>query len=180
MSYPDFTPAPSSTGSASMKEAGLLLLLAALVTGLSWWLRADSLPLTADPTVYELELAAPVVEIGDAIPLFDEGVHIFVDTRPGDPQGRETIAGSFVIREASFDDDLLAYFDDLYPEDPIILFGRGDLVGTNNIAGRLLARDFSDVQILRGGLHGWQSAGGDVGQPYLPEGFLGAGGEDTP
>jgi len=104
--------------------------------------------------------------------LFDEGMHLFVDTRSGNPTGRPTIAGSFVIRETTFDDDLLALMDDLYPEDPIILFGNGSLIGTNNVAGRLQVRGYENIQILRGGVIGWEKAAGDMGRPYLPEGFI--------
>ena len=50
------------------------------------------------------------------------------------------------------------------------VFGNGDLVGANNVAGRLQGRGFGDVQILRGGLAGWEKAGGMVGTAYLPEG----------
>ena len=169
MTYPDFGTKRDNYWSASLKEAGLLLLLAVVLTAGSWLLRSDPLPWKADPTVYELELAVPLLEIPAAREFFAEGVHIFIDTRAGRPDERATIAGAFVIREATFNDDLLAYFDDLFPEDPLVLFGDGDLVGTNNVAGRLLERGFSDVQILRGGVKGWDSAGGDLGQPYLPE-----------
>ena len=155
----------------SLKEAGLLILVAAGLTVVSWQARTEPLPLLADPTVYELELTAPVIEISTALDLFDEGAHLFIDTRSGQSGNEPTIAAAFIIRESSFDDDLLVLFDDLFPEDPVILFGNGDLVGTNNVAGRLQARGFTDIQILRGGMQGWLSAGGDVGDPYLPEGF---------
>lgn len=167
----EFTPRNGSPWRTAFKEASLLLAAALVLTAVSWLARPDSLPLLADPAVYELELAAPVVEIPAALQLFDEGAHLFIDTRPIEPGSQPTIAGAFIIREATFDDDLLALFDDLYPEDPLILFGDGDLVGTNNVAGRLLARGFSDVQIMRGGVKGWQAADGGLGQPYLPGGF---------
>jgi rhodanese-related sulfurtransferase len=155
---------------ASLKEAGLVLLAAMVVAAANWLAGDEKLSLTADPSVYELELYAPLVEIAAAQDLFDEGIHLFIDTRPGDPTDRPTIAGAFVIREETFDDDLLALFDDLYPEDPVVVFGNGDLVGANNVAGRLQGRGFGDVQILRGGLAGWEKAGGMVGTAYLPEG----------
>jgi rhodanese-related sulfurtransferase len=103
--------------------------------------------------------------------LFDEGAHLFIDTRPGNPLERPTIAGAFIIREASFDDDLLALFDILFPEDPLIVFGRGDMQGANNIASKLQARGFTDVQILRGGVKSWEQAGGQLGSAYIPDGF---------
>lgn len=153
----------------SLKEAGRVLLLAVIVAGGNWVGGSASLPLVADPTVYELELSAPLVTIPRALELFDEGVHLFVDTRPVRPGSEPTIAGAFVIREATFDDDLLALFDVLYPEDPVILFGDGDLVGTSNVAARLQDRGYHDVQILEGGLRGWQEAGGMLGEPFVPE-----------
>jgi rhodanese-related sulfurtransferase len=168
MSPSDFSFPRRSLWPDSLREAGLLLLVTAVLTAGSWLARPDRLPLSADPAVYELELAAPLLEIPDALALFDEGAHLFIDTRDLEPGSQPTISGAFVIRESTFDDDLLALFDDLFPEDPVILFGDGDLVGTNNVAGRLLARGFSDVQILRGGLQGWQAAGGDLGSPYVP------------
>ena len=161
----------SSPWRPAFKEAALLIFAALVLTAVSWLLRPDGLPLVADPAVYELELVAPVVEIPAALEFFDEGMHLFIDTRPIEPNSQPTIAGAFIIREATFDDDLLALFDDLYPEDPVILFGDGDLVGTNNVAGRLQARGFVDVQILRGGVDGWQSAGGALGSAYVPEGL---------
>lgn len=161
----------------SLREAGLVLLAAGILASVNWLAGAAKLPLRADPAVYELELAVPLVEIPEALALFTQGAHLFIDTRAGVPQAGDTIAGAFVIREGSFDDDLLALFDDLYPEDPVILFGNGDLVGTNNIANRLLERGFSDVRILRGGLQGWRGAGGRLGSPYLPEGFPAGEGE---
>jgi rhodanese-related sulfurtransferase len=155
-----------------LKEAVLLLVLAALLTAASWLVRDPRPAWTADPAVYQLELVAPALEVPEALLLFNEGVHLFIDTRPGDPGERPTVAGAFVIREAAFDDDLLALFDDLYPEDPVVVFGGGDMVGANNVAGRLLGRGFTDVQILKGGLSAWDRAGGLVGSAYLPEGFV--------
>ncbi len=176
MGYPAFAPERRSVWSVSLKEAGLILLLAVVVTGGTWLLRPQRLPLLADATVYELELEAPVVEIAQARHFFDEGAHLFIDTRPGDPAGRPTIAGAFVIREARFDDDLLALFDILFPEDPIIVFGKGDMLGANNVAARLKARGYEDVQILRGGVSAWQAAGGDLGSAFVP---LAAGQQDS-
>ena len=142
------------------KEACLLLLVAALAAG-GWWARdPERLPLRADPTVYELELEAPLVTVDKARILYDEGVHLFVDTRP--PAAGETIPGSLFVREASFDDDLVANFDFMYPEDELILFGNGNLSRTSNIAGRLKERGFENVSILQGGLSAWKQAGGDT------------------
>lgn len=180
MAFPPFTPGPPSRRSVSLREAGLLLLTTIVLTAAVWLIRDPRLPLRADPTVYELELSVPVVEMAEALLLFDEGVHLFIDTRPGDPSDRPTIAGAFVIREASFDDDLLALFDDLYPEDPVVVFGNGDMIGANNVAARLLSRDFAEVTLLRGGIRAWEAAGGMMGQAYLPEGFHVSGPEGQP
>ena len=180
MAHPDFAPGRPARQTVFLNEAVWLLLVAVVLTAVSWLIRDPRLPLTADPAVYELELAAPVVEVADALALFDEGIHLFIDTRAGDPTDRPTVAGAFVIREAQFDDDLLALFDDLYPEDPVVVFGSGDMVGANNVAGRLLGRGFVEVQILRGGLKGWEGAGGMVGSAYLPDDFqIGTEGGDS-
>ena len=168
MSYPDFAPGRPPLAKALLKEGSLILLIAVLLTGATWMLRPQKLPVLADPAVYDLELEAPVVELGPAQEFFAEGAHLFVDTRPGDPRGRDTIAGALVLRENSFDDDLLALFDILYPEDPIIVFGQGDMTGPNNVAGKLLARGYNHVQILRGGVKAWQDAGGELGSAFLP------------
>jgi rhodanese-related sulfurtransferase len=171
MKYPDFSSGKKSIWPATLKEAGLILVLTLVLTGVWWLARTPHLPLLADPTVYELELDAPLVEVPQARELFDEGAHLFIDTRPGNPLERPTIAGAFIIREASFDDDLLALFDILFPEDPLIVFGRGDMQGANNIASKLQARGFTDVQILRGGVKSWEQAGGQLGSAYIPDGF---------
>lgn len=150
----------------SAKEAGVLLLVAVLATG-GWWARhSERLPLRADPAVYELELEAPLVPVDIARALYEEGAHLFVDTRP--PTAVETIPGSLFVREDSFDDDLVANFDFMFPEDALILFGNGDLTRASNIAGRLKQRGFENVSILQGGLSAWKRAGGDT-SPIDPE-----------
>jgi len=150
-------------------QALTLLLVAAVLAAAGWALRPDPLPLVADPVAYELELSAPLVETGTALQLFDEGNHFFIDTRPSAGPGVETISGSFVIREKEFADDLLRLMDVLYPEDPVILFGDGNLMGVSNVAARLQERGFTSVQIMRSGLDGWQKAGGALGEAYIPE-----------
>jgi len=145
--------------SASLKEAGLLLFVAT-VAACGWWLHGtDRLPLRADPAVYQLELEAPLLTIPEALAAYEEGDKLFVDTRQGAP---ETIPGSLFIREATFDDDLLANFDFLFPEDELILFGDGNLTAASNVAGRLRERGFAHVTILKGGLSAWQEAGGGI------------------
>ena len=147
---------------ASCREAALLLLVAAVATAVTWAFRDDPLPLTADRDFYELEAPAPMVEIGQALPLFDEGDRLFIDSRPDHDAGRTTIPGAFRIRSKSFDDDLYELADIVYPEDPVILFGSGDLRETVFLAELLLARGFEDVLIMRGGVTEWQNQGGEV------------------
>jgi rhodanese-related sulfurtransferase len=152
---------------ASFREAGLLLLVSVVAAG-GWWARQpDPLPLAADPAVYRLELAAPLVDVAQALAHYDEGLHLFVDTRV--ETGGETIPGALFIREATFDDDLLANFDFLFPEDQLVLFGDGDLTRTSNVAGRLIDRGYANVEILQGGLGAWKKAGGNTA-PVTPEG----------
>lgn len=150
------------TWSASLREAGLLMLVALVATGLSWFMRSDGLPLRADPLAYELELAAPLVGIEEALALFEEGDYLFIDTRPRVEGEFQTIPGAFFIREDSFDDDLLEYFDFMTTEDNLVLFGDGDLFSVSNLAARLQDRDYSNLYILKGGLSAWEKAGGDI------------------
>ena len=154
-------PAPWST---SFREAALLLLLAVMITAVSWALRADRLPLRADPIAYELELAAPLAAIGEALELYEDGEYIFVDTRPQVTGDFQTIPGSFFIRDASFDNDLLEYFDFMTTEDHFVLFGDGDLFPVSNIAARLTDRGYTHLMILKGGLAAWRSAGGEISE----------------
>ena len=145
---------------ASFREAGLVLLVSILATG-AWWARTpDRLPLQVDATVYELELEAPLLTVPEALVLYDEGMHLFVDTRTD--AGAETIPGAFSIRDATFDDDLLDNFDFMLPEDEFILFGNGNLTLTSNIAGRLIERGYNNIVILKGGLSAWKKAGGET------------------
>lgn len=150
-------------------EALRLFLVAVVVAAVSWAVRPDRLPFLADSTAYELELSAPLVELQEAFTLFEAGNHLFIDTRPDAGPEVETIAGSFIIREASFADDLLLLMDVLYPEDPVVLFGDGNLMGVSNVAAKLQQRGFSTVLIMRNGLTRWQDAGGEISLPYVPE-----------
>ncbi len=145
-----------------LKEAGVLLVIALTATAASWALRPDRLPLRADPAFYRLELDAPLIDPGPALALYDEGQDLFVDTRPAPPGSLPTIPGAVPIRAASFDDDLLDLFDFLAPDDPVILFGDGNLVPVSNIAARLKERGYGNVRILRGGIKAWIKAQGPV------------------
>ena len=148
--------------SGPFREAGLLLLLSLVLTTASWFLRSDGLPLAADPMGYELELAAPLTVTEKAMAFYDEGDYLFVDTRPHPDGDFQTIPGSFFIREASFDDDLLEYFDFMTTEDHFILFGDGDLAPVSNIAARMQERGYQNLLILKGGLTSWLQAGGEI------------------
>ncbi|MFO7608534.1 MAG: rhodanese-like domain-containing protein [Candidatus Krumholzibacteriia bacterium] len=157
-----FARGPGRDGSlaTAVREAALLLGAALVLTILTWALRPDRLPLRADPAVYELDLAAPLVTPAAARALYDAGDHLFVDVRPGTPAA--TVPGAFLVREDSFDDDLLRSFDFLTPADPLVVFGAGELAAASNVAGRLLDRGWQDVVIMSGGLAAWEAAGGPV------------------
>ena len=150
-------------------QALVLLAVTVVLAGAAWVLRPAPLPLAADPLSYELELSAPLVELAEARALFQEGNHFFIDTRPEAGPGVETLSGSFIIREQEFDDDLLRLLDVLYREDPVILFGDGNLMGVSNVAARMQERGFLSVQIMRAGVSAWRKAGGDMGEAYIPE-----------
>ncbi len=146
-------------------EAAGLLLLTIFAVGFSWVLRSDSLSWQAGPTTYEMELSTPLVEVAEAMRLFDEGDYLFIDTRRDAALAETTISGAFIIREQTFDNDLLALMDQIFPEDPMILFGNGELSGVSNITHRLQGRGYENLLILRVGLKGWQLAGGQVSPP---------------
>lgn len=162
------TPTPSQAASfqwsASFKEAGALLLVSVVVMTVSWLLRSDGLSLNADPTGYELELAAPLTGIEEALALYEEGDYFFVDTREAVAGDFQTIPGAFFIRAASFNDDILEYFDLMTPEDHFILFGDGDLLPVSTIASRMIDRGYPNLTILKGGLAAWRRAGGEISQ----------------
>jgi rhodanese-related sulfurtransferase len=164
-------PAPSAptlsgdfTWSASLREAGLLLLIALVATAGSWFLRGDRLPLTADPVVYELEIEAPLMEISEALARYDEGDYLFVDARTRTGEDFQTIPGAFLIQESSFSDDLLRYFDFMTPEDNLIIFGDGNLLQVSNTATLLKDRGYPNLFILKGGLTAWRRAGGEIAE----------------
>ena len=144
-----------------LREAALLLAVTAVVTCLTWAVRPDRLTLRADLTVYELELAAPLVQPAEALLLYDGGDVLFADTRAA-TAGSGMIPGAFPLREETLDDDLLEVFDFVDLDTPLLLFGDGSLSGTSNVAGRLVERGFTDVRILAGGVAAWRDAGGEV------------------
>jgi len=61
--------------SQALKQGGWLLAVSLLLAIGNWMFGSTHLALMADPAVYELELAVPVVEIPAALELFDEGRH---------------------------------------------------------------------------------------------------------
>lgn len=152
----------------ALRQAGALLLVSIVAASTLWALRGDRLELSADPAVYELEISVPLVEPDEALAIYDEGLRVFIDTRDDDDTG-EIIPGSFHIRAASFEDDLWEAGEFVYPEDPVLLYGSGDLASVSLVADLLLARGFEDVLILRGGLSAWRAAGGEISEPLPPE-----------
>jgi rhodanese-related sulfurtransferase len=168
MNPSDSAPRSTSWQPASLKEAGLLLLFCLAATAGSWALRPDGLSLRADPTVYQLELAAPLVSLDEALALFEEGDHLFIDTRSEDVAATGIIAGAFFIRESSFDDDLYELFDIMLPEDGLVLYGDGNLSAVSNLATLLLERGYTNLLILESGIAAWQAAGGDVSPGGAP------------
>lgn len=143
------------------REIPLMLGLAVLLAAGTWLIRTPRLPLHADLSLYELDLAAPVVSPVDAVAAYRGNTHIFVDTRP-EPDGRR-IPGAMVLRPDTFDEDFREVFDFLLPEDALILFGDGNLLLTSNVAQKLAARGFTDLSLLQGDLDAWEAAGGELG-----------------
>ncbi len=152
-----------------LKEVGVLLIFALAGTAASWALRADPLPLSADPAFYQLELDAPLIEPAAAIRLYDEGEYLFIETRPTQEESVATIPGAIPVRSTSFDDDLLDVFDFMQPGDPLILFGGDNMVPTSNIASRLKGRGYDNIKILRGGIKAWIKAHGPISRTSQPE-----------
>ena len=147
---------------AILRQALQLLAASLLLGGAIWSLRTDRLPLTADLEIYQLELAAPVVNIPEALELYDQGNHLFIDTRADLQTGQEAIPGTFVLRSATFADDLRALFDYLGPEDPLIIYGDGNLTLDSNIVLKLQERGYQNLLILKGGFPAWAGGGGET------------------
>jgi rhodanese-related sulfurtransferase len=144
---------------AQARDLVLLTLALALVL---WLLRPDRLPLAADPEVYALDLPVPLISVPQALDLYEEGFHHFIDTRRGPARGRPTIPGAFVVREAEFAEDLEAAMAFVYPEDHLILFGESSPLAVTPVAVRFLDRGYRNVRILQGGLPAWRQAGGPL------------------
>lgn len=144
-----------------LREAGLLLLVSLLLAGVSWLVRTPRLPLRADESDYAIRVDFPVVPAADALGFYDANSHIFIDARPG-ADDHDAIPGSMAVRQDSFDDDLLEIHDFLMPEDPLLLYGDGNLLALAAVAARLQERGYSDLTLMEGGLVAWRKAGGPV------------------
>lgn len=147
-----------------VRESLVLLGAALLLTVVSWLARPNRLPLTAASSYYDLELPAPVVDLDRAMRIYEEGSHLFIDIRPFELGDRPYIPGAFAIRQHSFDDDLLDAGEFIYPEDPMILYGNGNLQEVAAVASRFIERGYENILIMTGGIDAWQRAGGPVTQ----------------
>jgi rhodanese-related sulfurtransferase len=148
---------------AAIRQAWILTVISIVIGAGSWLVRPDRLPLMADPEIYALDLPAPLISLQQARELYEQGNHFFIDTRRGEIQESETIPGAFVIREASFADDLNAVMDFIYPEDNLILFGESSPMPVTSVAVRFLDRGYRHVKIMQGGLEAWLQDGGPIG-----------------
>ncbi len=146
-----------------LREAATLLLVALLLTTLAWALRPPRLPLRADMALYELDLGFPVATPGEAVANYDGNTHLFIDTRAFTREGRR-IPGAFRIRQDQFEEDLLEVFDFMAPEDPLLLFGNGNLILIAAVASRLEERGYQDITLMSGGLDQWTAAGGETAE----------------
>jgi len=149
------------SSTSAWREGLLLLGLTLVLAAGAWIVRTPRLPLTADLSLYELELGAPVMQPAEAILAYVGNTHMFVDTRTT-AIDRRSIPGSLNLRPESFDDDLREIYDFIVPEDPLILYGDGNLILISNVAVKLQERGFFNVTILVGDLNAWQDAGGDL------------------
>jgi sulfur transfer complex TusBCD TusB component (DsrH family) len=150
------------------REALLLIGVSLVLAAASWFVRTPRVPLVADMELYSLDLGVPVITPADAVPLFEAGVHMFVDTR-ADAADLATIPGCFIIRQDTFDDDLREVFDFLHPDDPLILYGDGNLLMLSPVLERLKARGYTDMQVMRGDPAAFRDAGGELSPGPEPE-----------
>jgi len=172
------------------RESVALLALAAALAAAAWLARSPRLPLRADEVVYAQELGYPLIDPAEAVALYRDNLALIVDTRAGDEgagagdpgrpgdsaaaggaaaaagaplrPGRERVPGALVIREATFDDDLLALHDFLTPEDRLVLHGDGNLQVLAAVAARLARRGYTNLVLMRGDLDAWRAAGGPL------------------
>ncbi len=143
----------------TLREAGAILMLTLLCALAAWLLRTPRLPLLADGEAYEFEIAQPLVDAATAQTLFEAGSHLFVDTRDLARFDLARVPGAMNVRPESFDDDLSALIDFIYPDDPILLYG-DRLQATAAVAGRFAERGYTELTLLAGGFDAWREAGG--------------------
>jgi len=151
----------SLNGPAVMRQAGILLAAVLAASVISWLVRPDRLPLQANAEFYALDLPAPLVSVDEALVAYEEGLVVFIDTRP-EASLDDSIPGAFIVRAASFDADLGEVRDFVFPEDPLILYGTDAPVPVGDVAALFLARGHAEVRILQGGLAAWQAEGGPI------------------
>ncbi|MFH1843990.1 MAG: rhodanese-like domain-containing protein [bacterium] len=142
-----------------VREAVILLAAALVLAGGSWLLRAEPLPLAADASLYEIELAAPLISLEQAFSRYDSGSHLFVDTREPALITQVRIGGSFAIRASTFADDLIEAADFIWREDALVLYGNGDLRDVSSVAARFLERGYENIEIMAGGIEAWRQNG---------------------
>jgi rhodanese-related sulfurtransferase len=155
--------------SAGLWREALILTGLILVAAVgSWLVRPDRLPLMADAAVYELDLPAPLISFDEARQAYDDGSHVFIDTRT-DATLASAVPGAFIVRAETFGPDLEAAMDFIYPEDPLILYGEDSPLPVGDVAARFLRRGYEQVWILEGGLAYWRSRGGPIEQELTDE-----------
>ena len=152
------TDACRQTTTSTITQALHLVLVIAVVAVVTWAVRPDRLPLAADAEFYTLDLPAPLVSLDEARAAYDAGTHYFIDTRP-DATLDDAIPGAFIVRAATFGDDMAAAMDFIYPEDPLILYGADRPVPVGDVAALFQRRGYENVRILQGGLAAWRDAG---------------------
>ncbi len=150
----------SRTWSTAMREALLIGGASVVLTAAVWVARPDRLPLRAQAEIYELELAAPVVPVSEAVASFTAGTHLFVDVREEAAGGE--IPGAFHVRSSTFDADLAEVRDFLYPEDKLVVYDDGVMQAAGAVAVRFQERGYANVTILQGGIAAWRAAGGPL------------------
>jgi rhodanese-related sulfurtransferase len=154
--------------STAVREALLIGGASVVLAAALWLARPDRLPLRAQREVYELELAAPVVPVAEAVALFKAGTHIFVDVREN--AGGGEIPGAFRVRSSAFDADLAEVRDFLDPADKLVLYDNGVMQEADAITVRFQERGYANITILQGGVEAWRAAGGPLsgGDKHAP------------
>lgn len=153
----------AGTRTATLRQAGLLLGLAVLLAAGAWALQGgDRLPLAASAAAYRQDLAAPVITIEQALELYRAGEHVFIDTRAGEFDATPHVPGSFPLRLETLGDDLRQAGSFIYPGDPLVLYGSGNLLHVSAVAARLKESGYGNLSIMAGGVPAWSRAGGPL------------------